>query len=156
MPPLLSASTAVPSTPPSMAPVPSAAKSSPLSVLQGTKIFPTPLMRASLKPPLRVQLLPQSCRLRRPDTAWLSLPPANPPIPGPLDLFEARPPNLMLPLPSPIRISSVLAAPAFELAPVPTGASPPRLASTWSFRCRQAQPQQRVLHNTNHSIILVV
>jgi len=57
--PLLSASTVVVSTPLLMAPVPSAAKSSLLSVLLGTKTFLMPPMPASPKPPLRVQLLTQ-------------------------------------------------------------------------------------------------
>jgi len=156
MPPPLSVSTVVASTPPSMAHVPSAAKSSPLSVLPGTKIFPTPPMWASLKPPLRVQLLLQSCLLPQPDTALVSLPPANLPIPRPLDSFGVPPTNLALPLPSPAGISLVLAAPSFELAPVPTGASPPRPTSTWILRCRQALPHHRVLHHPHPSIALVV
>jgi len=63
MPPLLSESTVVVSTPPWMAPVPAPAKSSPLSVPLGTKTFLMPPLRDSLKPPLRVQLLPQLYRL---------------------------------------------------------------------------------------------
>jgi len=156
MPPVLFASTVVASMPPSMALVPSAAKSSPLSVLPGIKIFPTPLMWPSLKPPLRVQLLLQLCQLRQPDPALVSPPPANLPTPKPLDSFGACPPNITLPLPSPAGIYLVVAAPSFELAPVPTGASPPRLMSTWTFKCQEAQPQHRVLHHPNHSIILVV
>ena len=58
-PPLLSVSTVVVSTPRLTAPVPSAAKSSPYSVLLVTKTFPMPPMWAPLKPPLRVQLFTQ-------------------------------------------------------------------------------------------------
>jgi len=156
MPPPLSASTVVASTPPLMAPVPSAAKCSPLSVLPGTKIFPTPPMLASLKPPLRVHLLLQSCQLPQPDTVLVSLPPANLPIPRPLDSFGAPPPNLTLPLLSPAGTSLVLAALSFELAPVPTEASPLRPTTTWYFKCRQPLPQHRVRHHPNHATILVV
>jgi len=62
MPPRHSVSTVVVSKPLSMAHVPSAAKSSPLSILLGTKSFPIPLMWASPKPLLRVQLCTQLYR----------------------------------------------------------------------------------------------
>ena len=81
IPPPLSVSTVVVSTPSSMAPVLSAAKSSPLSVLPGTKTFPMPPMRTSFKPPLRVQMLPLLYRLLQPVTALVPLPLANLPNP---------------------------------------------------------------------------
>ena len=156
MPAPLSASTVVANTPPSMAPVPSAAKPSLLSILPGTKIFPMPPMRASLKPPLSVQLLPQLCRPLQPGTVLVSLLLANPPNLKPLDLVAAHPPSRTSPPPSPAETSLVLAAPSSVLAPVPTGASPLRPTTIWNFKCRQPQPQHRVLHHPNHSIILVV
>jgi len=155
-PPLLSVSTVVVSTPLSMAPVLSALRSSPLSVLLGTKIFLMPPMLASPKPPFRVQLLTQLYRLLQPGMVLIFLPLPNLPNLKPLDCFALRPPSLTSPLPSPAGTSLVLAAPASELAPVPTGASPRRPMSTWIFICRQPQPQHRVLHHPNHSIILVV
>jgi len=84
-----------------MAPVPSTRKSSPLSLLPGTKIFPTPRMRASRKPPLRVQLLLQSRRLPYPDTGLVSLPPVNLPFPATVRLVRSASaqPNLAAPLP---------------------------------------------------------
>ena len=155
-PPLLSVSTVVVRTPRSMAPVPSAAKCSPLSVLLGTKTFPTPPMWATPKPPLKVQLFTQLAQPLQPGTDLVSLPIANLPNPKPLSWFTARLPNIDSPLPSPAGTFVVLAAPSSEQAPVPTGASPRRPTSTWIFRCRQAQPQYRILHHPNHSIILVV
>jgi len=156
MPLLRSASTVMASTPPSMAPAPSAAKSSPLFLLPATKIFPMPPMWAFLKPPLRVQQLPQMCRLRQPGTALVSLPLANLPIPRLSNLFKVLQPSLTLPLPSPAGTSLVLAAASFGLAPVLTGASPPRPTSIWIFMCHQAYPQHRALHHPKSSITLVV
>jgi len=101
MPPLLSVSNVVVSMPPSMAPVPFAAKSTPLSVLLGTKTFLMPPIRASFKPPLRVPLLPQLYRLPQPGMALISLPPVNLPNPKLLNSFTAHPPSLTLQLPSP-------------------------------------------------------
>jgi len=72
------------------------------------------------------------------------------------NLFAVHLPSLPSPLPFPAGISMVLAAPSSVLAPGPTGASPLRPTTTWSFKCRQARPQHRVLHHPNHSIILVV
>ena len=155
-PPPLSMSTAVVSTPLAMAPVPSVAKSAPLSVLLGTKVFPIPPMCASPKPPLRVQLFTQLYRPLQPGTVLVSLPLANLPNLKPLEWSVARPPSLASPLPSPAGTSLVLAAPYSELAPVPTGASPLRPTTTWYFKCRQPLPQHRVLHHPNHSTILVV
>jgi len=76
--------------------------------------------------------------------------------PKTVKLVRSGSPSLSLPLLFPTAISLVLAAHSFELIQVPTGASLHRLTSTWIFRCRQAQPQHRVLHHSNHSIILVV
>jgi len=157
MPPLLPVSTLVVSTSLAMAPVPSASKSSPLSVLPGTKTFPMPPMRASPKPPLRVQLLTQLYRLLQPGMVLVSLLlPANVSNLKPLNSFAARPPSVTSRLPSLAGTSLVLAAPSSKLEPVATGVSPRRPMSRWSFRCRQAQPQYTVLHHPNHSIILVV
>jgi len=133
-PPPLSVSTAVVSTPLSMAPVPSVAKASPLSVLRGTKIFPMPPMRASPKPPLRDQLFTQLYRPLQPGTVLVSLPLANLPNLKPLEWSAVRLPRLASPLASPAGTSLVLAAPTSELAPVPTGASPLRPTSTWIFK----------------------
>jgi len=155
-PPILSVSTAVVSTPRGMAPFPSAAKSSPLSVLLGTKTFPMPPMRASPQPPLRVQLLPQLCRLPQQGTGLVSPPQVNLRNPKLFNRFVVRPPSLTSPLRSPTGTSLMLAAPSSEQEVVPTGASPRRPTSTWSFRCRQAQPQHRVLLHPNHPNILVV
>ena len=155
-PPLLSVSTVVVSTSHSIAPVPSAAKSSPHSVLRGTNTFPMPPMWAPPKPPLRVQLFTLLFQPLQPGTVLIFLPLANLPNPKLSNWFAAHLPNLTSPLPSPAAISLVLAAPSSEQAPVPTGASPRRPTSTWIFGCRQAQPQHRVLHHPNHSIILVV
>jgi len=152
----VSVSTVVVSTPLSMAPVPSAANSSPLSVLLGTKTFPMPPMWAPPKPPLRVKLFTQLYWLLQPDAVLVSLPLANLPNLKRLKWFAALPPTQALPPPSPAETSFVQAAPSSELAPGPTGASPCRPTSTWIFRCREAQPQHRVLHHLNHSIILVV
>jgi len=155
-PPPLSVSTAVVIMPLLIAAVPSVAKSSPLSVLQGTKIFPMPPMRASPTPPLRVQLLTPLYLPLQPGTVLVSLPLANLPNLKPLEWFAAHLPRIASPLTSPAGTSLVLAAASSELAPVPTGASPLRPTSTWIFRCRQAQPPHSVLHHPNHSIILVV
>ena len=125
-PPPLSVSTVVVSTPLSMAPVPSAAKSSPLSVLLETKTFPMPPMWASPKPPLRVQLLTQLYRALQPGTVLVSLPLVNLPNAKPLKWFAAHPPSVASPLPSPAGTSLVLAAPSSELPPVATGACPRR------------------------------
>jgi len=154
-PPPLSVSIVEVSMPLSMAPVPSAAKSSPLSVLPGSKTFLMPPMWATPKPALRVQRFTQLYRPLQPDTVLVSLPLANLRNLKTLILFAALPPTLALPPPSPAEISLVQAAPSSELAPVPTGASPYRPTSTWIFRCREAQPQHRVLHYPNYSIILV-
>jgi len=155
-PPLLSVSTVVVSTPRSMAPVPFAAKSSPLSVLLRTKTFLMPPMWANLKPPLKGQLVTQLARPPQPGTVLISLPLVNLPNPKLLSWFAACLPNLTSLLPSPAGTSLVLAAPSSEQAPVPTGASPCQPTSTWIFGCRQPQPQHRVLHHPNHSITLVV
>jgi len=101
MTPLLSVSTVVVSTPLLMAPVPSAAKSSPLSVLLGTKTFPMPPMWATPELPLKVQLFTQLYRALQPGTVLLSLPLANLPNPKPLSWSAARLPSLTSPLPSP-------------------------------------------------------
>jgi len=122
-----------------MAPVLSAAESSALSGLSGTKAFTMPAMRASLKPPLRVQLLLLFYRLHQPGTPLTSLHLGNLHNPRPLNLFAACPPCLTSPLPSPAGTSLVLGAPSSELGPVPTGVSLRRLTSTWIFRCRQTQ-----------------
>jgi len=82
-PPLLSVSTVVVSTPLSMAPVPSAAKSSALSVLLVTKTFPIPPIWATPKPPLKVQLFTPLYRPPQPGTVLVSLTPANLPNPKP-------------------------------------------------------------------------
>jgi len=155
-PPLLSGSTVVVSTPRLMAPVPSAAKSSPHSILLGTKTFPMPPMWAPPKLPPRARLFTQPYRPLQPGTVLVSLPLASLRNPKLFNWFAARLPNLTSPLPSCEGISLVLEAPSSEQAPVPTGASRRRPTSTWIFRCRQAQPQYRVLHHHNHSIILVV
>jgi len=73
----LSVSTVVVTTPLSMEPVPSAAKSSPLSVLPGTKSFPMPPMRATTKPPLTVQPFIRLYRPLQPGTVLVSLPLVN-------------------------------------------------------------------------------
>ena len=80
-PPLLSVSTVVVSTPRLMAPVPSAAKSSPHSILLGAKTFPKPPMWAPPKPPPRVQLFTQLYRPLQPGTVLVSLPLASLPNP---------------------------------------------------------------------------
>ena len=72
------------------------------------------------------------------------------------NLFAVHLPSLPSLLPFPAGIFLVLVAPSSVLAPVPTGASPLRPTTTWNFKCPQAQPQHRVLHHPNHSIILVV
>jgi len=149
-----SVATVVVSTPLSMAPLPSALQSSPLSVLLGTKTFP-------MADPGGPQTTPQGPTVH-------PMVPATPSRQGPrftpagessnlkpLIWFAACPPNIGTPLP-PAETSLMLAAPSSELAPVQTGASPRRPTSRWIFRCRQAQPQHRVLHHPNHSIILVV
>ena len=155
-PPLLSVSTVVGSTPHSMAPVPSAAKSSPPSVLLWTKTFPMLPTRASPKPPLRAKLLTQLCRPLQPGTGLVSLLLANPPHLKPLNLFAAHLHSLTSRPPFPEGTYLVLVAPSPVLAPVPTGASLLRPMTTWSFKCRPARPHHRVLHHPNHSIILVV
>jgi len=94
MPPLLSVATGLVSQPLLMAPVPSAAKSTPLSVLLGTKTFQMPPMRASPKPPVRVQLLPQLYRLSQPGTVLISLPQATLVKLRQLNSFATRPPSL--------------------------------------------------------------
>jgi len=114
-----------------------------------------PLWAPPQQPP-RVRLFTQLYRPIKAGMVLVSLPLVSLSNPNPLNWFVARLPNLTLPLPSPAGISLVLAAPSAEQAPVPTGASTRRLTSTWSFRCRQTQPQHRVLHHPNHSIILVV
>ena len=121
---LLSVSTAVFSPALSMAPVLSAAKSSPLSVLVQTKTFPLHPKWASPKPPLSAQLLTQLYRLLQPGTVLVSLRLANLAKPKPLNWIGALPASLASPLPSPAGTSLVLTAPSSELAPVPTGASP--------------------------------
>jgi len=138
-PPLLSVSTVVGSMPLSMAPVPSAAKSSPPSVLLGTKTFPMPPTWASPKPPLRAQLLTQLCRPPQPGTVLVSLQLVNLPNLKPLNSFAARLHSLTSPPLFPAGTSLVLAAPSSVLAPVPTGASPLRPTTTWNFKCRQPQ-----------------
>ena len=156
MPHLLSALTVVVSTPLSMAPVPPAAKSSPPSVLLGTKTFPMPPMRVSPKPPLRVQLLTQLYQLLQPVMVLVSLPLANLPNLKPLNSLAACPPSLTSPLPSLAGISLVLAAPSSGLAPVPTRPSLCRPTFSWIFRCRQTQSQYRAIHHFNPPSILVV
>jgi len=158
MSPPLSASTVAVSMPLSIAPVLSVAKFSPLSVRPGTKTYPMPLppTRAFFKQPLKVQLLPQPYRPLRLDMAPASLPLVNLPSLRQLNLFAVYLPSLPSPLPFPAGIYLVLAAPSSVLAPVPTGASPLRPTTTWNFKCRQAQPQHRVLHYPNPSINLGV
>jgi len=155
-PPLLSVSTVVGSTPRSMAPVPSAAKCSPPSVLLGTKTFPMPPTRASPKRPLRAQVLTQLCRPLQPGTVLVSLLLGNSPNLKLLNLFAARLHSLTSPPPFPAGTSLALVVASSVLSPVPTGASSLRLTTTWNFKCRQPQPQHRVLQHPNHSIILVV
>jgi len=155
MPPPLSASTVVVNTSPLIAPVLFVAKSSALSVYRGTKRNPMPLMRAILKPPLRVQLLPQPYPPLRLGMSPASLPLPNLPNPRQSSPFAAHLPSLASPVPFPAGITLVLAAPFSVLAPVPTRASPLRPTSPWKFRCRQAQPQHRVLHHPNSPRILV-
>jgi len=158
MPPPLSALTVAVSMPLSMAPVLSVAKFSPLSVRPGTITYPMPPppRRAFFRQPLNIPLLPQPYRPLRLDTAPVSLPLVNLPSLRQSNPLAVHLPSLPSPLPFPAGISLVLAPPSSGLAPVPTGASPLRPTTTWNFKCRQAQPQHRVLHHRNHSIILVV
>ena len=158
MSPPLSASTVAVSMPLSIAPVLSVAKFSPLSVCPGTWTYamPPPPTRAFFRQPLKVLPLPQPYRPHRLDMAPVSHPLVNLPSLRQLNSFTVHLPSLPSPLPFPAGIYVVPAAPSSVLALVPTAASPLRLTTTWNFKCRQAQPQHRVLHHPNHSIILVV
>jgi len=156
-PPLFESTVAV-STPLLMAPVLSVAKFPPLPARPGTKTYrmlPPPTW-AFFKQPLKVQLLPQPYRPLRLDMAPVSLPLVNLPSLRQLNSFAVHLPSLPSPLPFPAGIYLVLAARSSMLAPVPTGASPLRPTTTWNFKCRQAQPQHRVLHYPNPSITLGV
>jgi len=156
--PPYSASTVAVSMPLSMATVLSVTKFSALSVHPWTKTYPMPLppTRAFFKQPLKGQLLPQPYRPLRLDMAPASLPLVNLPSLRQLNSFAVDLPTLRSPLPFPAGIYLVLAAPSSVLALVPTGASPLRPTTTWNFKCRQAQPQHRVLHHPNPSTTLGV
>jgi len=157
MPLPLSASIVAVSMPLLTALVLSVVKFSPLSARPGTKTYPMPPppTPAFFRQPLKVPLLPQPYRPLRLDMALSSLPLVSLPSLRQSNSYAVHLPSLPSPLPFPAGISLVLAAPSSVLAPMPTGASPLRPTTTWSFKCRQAQPQHRVLHHPNHSIILV-